>query len=1601
MKIKIQTNKLLQMSRWTIVFAGFVFLFLFGFPSDAAINKQINYQGKLTDSDGVSVADGNYDIVFKIYDASSGGNTLWTGNYTAANGNPVTTSRGIFSVMLGSGTGNSLDLDFSSDTYYLGVKVGSDLEMTPRKRIGAVPQAYNSSNVIGTGYINVQGAPTGSAVSGGTVYINPATASSGYTLLGVAVGGVQKMKLNDSGDLAIAGNLTGGTYNTATISGGTLTATAVNGVTTSNIIVSTGSYADPAWITSLAKSKIGLSNVENTALSTWAGSTNITTLGTIASGTWNGTTIAVANGGTGTTNGSITGTGALTFAAGGSNQNVNLTPSGTGSVSMINTVSNASNNLLYVVNRTNVSTSGTYNQQGLLIYNYVNPDGDQTANNTGYHRGLEAYSFVRENAGTLSEVTGSYVGFGTYGPAGADVSATITNLYGLRLVGQKRTSATHVNAYGLHISGVSGSTLAYDIYAEDAAAENYFAGNVGIGTSDPGSKLHIIASDYNAIQMANTATDAVNKGAIITGSRKTNANVPFSGFGAWDDGTTRFLYIGGGAWTRPDATRISFFTASAYNETNDQGVERLRIHPAGGISVGSSYVGTSVNDGNIIISGNIGIGTNNPGEMLHLLSSTSFKPVLKIENTNADANPSVLNFTKTSASAANNDELGQISFRGLDSTSVDTNFAYVLGKSSYITNGDESGQATFYALLDGTARNFIDLKGYNGTVGQGEIILNEDGQDIDFRVEGSGAANALFVQGSDGSVGIGTSGPGAKLNVVGGRSMFQVDNSGIIQSYRPGNALNAGNIHFLGDDSLGNSTDYTSIASYITSNTDGAESGGMYIFTRNSGTSDIRMTISSDGNLGLGQTTFGTSAAKVFAIGNGTAPASSPADAVQMYVADYAAGDARLYVRSETGNTLYFGNGAVSSTGSVTVNAGSGNNNVVLAPAGTGGVGVAITPQELFHVDKSTGAGMRLSRTANGTGSSTLGYIDFANATRNVELYANEDGAVDSGKFVIQTKPTGGSLTDRFSISSAGLAVFGSVSPSLSYGVEIARGGAGTSNALALYNVSDGDANGTQLGFYADNAAGAAKTLGVIRGVLTGSNTAEIQIDSRGLSNALVIANGGEVGVGISPNFKLHVAGNSDTDFVATTRGNVGVALSNATSGALNNIFLDLKTETNGEVLLGAVENAGNTAADFVLQQYSGSAYAENLRVTAVGGNFGLGQTTFGTNAAKVLGIANGTAPSTSPSDAVQIWSADRGGTAGKASLHIRTEDGTSHVFGDNSGIGTITPGAKLQVMGDVNVGGVGTQGTLRIYSSSASGTGAFGYFQADNTNLGRVNFVGGNGSAATQNTLAVSSNLIDYTDDTHYLGTGSNRWYALNVGTGGGSFAGSVSASSFSGSGASLTGLAESNITDGTILARVGSTETISGAWTFSAEPQLSGSGRHARKLQINAEYPGAVLSAFYGSGTDTSITGTMTSDTESSGNLLRNYYEWTSTQSSLNYYTVAVRVTLPSDFSDWDTNNAIVIDYKTTTGVNTDNALSVYVYNADDTPGTVVASSTSNASSSWGTITLNKAALVSGSAPELNTAGHSAVIYLRMGAKSSNVVRIGDVKLNYLSKW
>ena len=67
---------------------------------------------------------------------------------------------------------------------------------------------------------------------------------------------------------------------------------------------------------------------------------------------------------------------------------------------------------------------------------------------------------------------------------------------------------------------------------------------------------------------------------------------------------------------------------------------------------------------------------------------------------------------------------------------------------------------------------------------------------------------------------------------------------------------------------------------------------------------------------------------------------------------------------------------------------------------------------------------------------------------------------------------------------------------------------------------------------------------------------------------------------------------------------------------------------------------------------------SSHLTIAPSGGNIGFNQTTFGTTAAKVLAVGSGTAPTTSPADAIQIYSVDAAGIAGHAAWHCRSEAG-------------------------------------------------------------------------------------------------------------------------------------------------------------------------------------------------------------------------------------------------------------------------------------------------------------------------------------------------------
>lgn len=145
-----------------------------GLSSIAANNNPpefMSYQGYLVDSNGKPLGDTNtgprnYDVIFRIYDAQTEGNKLWTETQT------LTVDKGYFSVLLGEGAsvGSESRLPLStvftnttaSDRYIeitvKGIGTGTppgDVTINPRLRLLSSPYAFLARNAL-----NANGAAT-------------------------------------------------------------------------------------------------------------------------------------------------------------------------------------------------------------------------------------------------------------------------------------------------------------------------------------------------------------------------------------------------------------------------------------------------------------------------------------------------------------------------------------------------------------------------------------------------------------------------------------------------------------------------------------------------------------------------------------------------------------------------------------------------------------------------------------------------------------------------------------------------------------------------------------------------------------------------------------------------------------------------------------------------------------------------------------------------------------------------------------------------------------------------------------------------------------------------------------------------------------------------------------------------------------------------------------------------------------------------------------------------------------------------------------------------------------------------------------------------
>ena len=111
-------------------------------PCEAQIPRTLSYQGVLSDSSGVPKSDGSYTLTFRLYLASSGGSAIWTETKT------LNVKQGLFNTILADQTpfGDSVNFD---RPYWLGIKVGTESELSPRTPLTSVAYSLNATNSPG------------------------------------------------------------------------------------------------------------------------------------------------------------------------------------------------------------------------------------------------------------------------------------------------------------------------------------------------------------------------------------------------------------------------------------------------------------------------------------------------------------------------------------------------------------------------------------------------------------------------------------------------------------------------------------------------------------------------------------------------------------------------------------------------------------------------------------------------------------------------------------------------------------------------------------------------------------------------------------------------------------------------------------------------------------------------------------------------------------------------------------------------------------------------------------------------------------------------------------------------------------------------------------------------------------------------------------------------------------------------------------------------------------------------------------------------------------------------------------------------------------
>lgn len=709
---------------------------------------------------------------------------------------------------------------------------------------------------------------------------------------------------------------------------------------------------------SVTKSQVGLGNVENTALSTWAGSTSITTLGTIATGTWNGSVIGSSYGGAGTVNGilkangsgvvsaAVAGTDYLSATAPGSSGNLIYNNGGAYAALASSTVSGSNLTIdgsLYIGDGSYFGFypeemaafdrvfSGTIDDNsflaGLEVSQSLAPGSVTASVPSGY--GIDCTLSVANTDSTnwhsLNQFSGlmEHLGSGTVGDAYGYIgqvylggSGNITRAYGLSAYMQNYGSGTIANLYGMypqHAPQTGAVTNAYAYYA-NAEWKHATVTNAYFAWFDSSGVWRVngdgIVAYYNPAFTKYTP-GATNYERIVT---QWNSNVAEIGTEASGTGTSRALRLIGASYKLAALTSNGFVKTSGSD--GSLSVDTTTYIASGG-ALGTPSSGTLTNcTGLPPTTGIVGWPANASGVLTNNGSGT-----LSWAAASSGATTALDNLASVSINAS----LIPQTTLNLGAQAAPWKNLWLYGGGTFGTHsikldGTPTGHrtitfpdATDTVAVLGTAQTFSAAQSFSNTITQTSNSATafqsgpNGGTNPVFRLVNStaSAATGISITGAaaGGGVAIATlsSGTNEQLNISakGSGNIVFTFGSGT-QFTMSSSQTQVGTVFFANGFRAANGTQYTW--------SDGTDFNAGIARVAGSATARFTNGSTGSGNILLGTSTvgaIGTSGVGVLAIANGTAPGSSPVDTAQFYSADWnGAGTAAAHFRNEEGHIV-------------------------------------------------------------------------------------------------------------------------------------------------------------------------------------------------------------------------------------------------------------------------------------------------------------------------------------------------------------------------------------------------------------------------------------------------------------------------------------------------------------------------------------------------------------------------------------------------------------------------------------------------------------------------------------------------------------------------